>query len=457
MNPRWKLKNEVGAALVVALGVLSIMIIIAVMVTALSMNSSKTVGHDTRITEAQNLAEAGVDDVIAVTLANFDEIYPGGYLPDPGYPGDGMPFFAGPQDMTDSGGAVVGSYEAWTKEDPDRPDNILITAEGTMGTETSKVHVSISVASAIFDYALMVGNPDDSYPGGAPGGSCVPSMDLQASSASRVSITGNVHVNGCLDIDAGNNNIGEDASVSLISRDGHNDAVTYSGSNDGEPPAGMQPEPGGEINFPYVDFDAFSNKATVDLGNSPFNMDADDFEAMYGSYDVVEFIADTEAQRNVTLNGSGDVDNPWIVTTTLMLPGQTGNSKPNVKQLEIKGPGISLQPKNGIAILTAEGRVEIWSGSTVGAPGAGALIYVTGQSRNSEFWLDKGAIVYGAVVVSSPRLELHAIGGGGPSDTARDKTVEIVYDSAFLSSLPTGWWSGGTMNAVKENFERDNS
>jgi len=161
------IRKEGGAALVMALGVMTIMIIIGVLVVTLSINATKTVGHDIRITEAQNVAEAGVDEAIAVTLANYTEVYPSGVATVAAY-GDGTALFNGPQNLTDSQGNVLGTYEIWTKQDPDRPGNTLITATGSMGgenLETSTVHVSVIYTARIFDFVLLVGDPTASFAG----------------------------------------------------------------------------------------------------------------------------------------------------------------------------------------------------------------------------------------------------------------------------------------------------
>ena len=59
------IRDQEGVALIVALGAISIMVIIGVIVAALTMNNQKTVSHDKQQTAGRNIAEVGIDDAIA--------------------------------------------------------------------------------------------------------------------------------------------------------------------------------------------------------------------------------------------------------------------------------------------------------------------------------------------------------------------------------------------------------
>ena len=481
MGSRWDIRNEGGAALIIALGVMSIMIIIGITVTALALNSNRTVAHDIRLTEAQNVAEAGVDDAIAVTLSNYNDLYPGGSYPSANHQGDGEPFFEQPQRLDDAQGNEVGTYQVWTKEDPDRPGNVLITSIGTMdGTnlQTSTVRVSVKYTAKVFDYALFVGDPEQTYdnPSGFSG-DCVPELNAKAEGG-NVDITGNVHVNGCIQINTSGGGMGHggrgggmhnnQGTVSFLSRDGYTDTVTYTDTYSGDTPDGNQPTQGDEIAFPTVDFDSFGNVVNVDISSNSvpsgvgwsrhgnnLSISAEDFQTNYGSYDAVSIRGVSNAELEIEITGSGSSNNPWVITPSILLPGRNSGSESTIKELELTGPGLSYQPTNGIAIVSAEGEVEVGHGVVVGAPGAGALIYVTGQQQESEFEVEEGAEIYGSVIVSSNEVKLEGSGGRGCGHhNNQDKQVSISYDPAFLSSMPYGWWSGGDLTAVKENFER---
>jgi hypothetical protein len=452
------------------------MIIIGITVTALALNGHSTVSHDIRVSEAQNIAEAGADDAIAVTLANYDDIYPGGSYPSADHPGDGVQFYEQAQPLTDAQGNEVGTYQVWTKEDPERPGNILITSIGTMGgdnPQTSTVRVSVQYTARIFDYALLVGDPDAPYYGDGDShshASCTPALEMKTEDGGSIDVTGNVHVNGCMYVDSDNGSHGDPGVITFNSRDGYNDTVTYLDSFDGTVMGNQPTQTDTPVEFPTVDFDMFTNVITVNLPDSgtpsgigwsrhdeEFTISAADFQTNYGSYDAVKFTAADNSEYKIKITGSGDMDNPDVITSSILVPG-SGGSDPAIKKLEFENAGVSLQPGNGIAIVSAEGKVELEDGVIVGAPGAGALIYATGQSHESEFEMKEGAIVYGSVVVSSPEVELKAEGGDGDHHEDHghplDGNINIFYDGAYLSEMPSGWWSGGSLTAVKENFER---
>lgn len=487
-----ELRDEGGAALIIALGVLSIMVIIGITVTAVTLNSTKTVSHDIRISEAQNVAEAGVDDAIALTLENYSDVYPGGVFPTP-TTGDGEPFFDAPQQLTDNQGNVLGAYEVWTKEDPDRPGNVLITSTGTMGVdglETSTVRVSVKYTAKIFDYLLLVGDPDASYESGGHGSDdsddvdgddsddahCSPRLQIDASNGAAT-LTGKVHVNGCLQLHVGDHRShGNPGVVAFLSRDGYTDTVTYTDNYQGDSPTGNQPTQVSEpVTFPTVDFEAFTDVVTVDLpqngvpadpgwtrsgsgSGSRFYISASDFQNNYGSYEAVKLLAGSDREYRVEITGSHDADNSDVITSSILVPAGSG-SEPSIKELKLKGPGLSLQPTNGLGIITAQGEVNLEDGMTVGTPGAGVLIYCTGHNNQSMFNMESGTTLYGSVVVSPPEVELNATGSGGgsSSDDSDDVTgaIDMTYDAAFLDNMPMDWWSGGSVTAIKENFERD--
>ena len=73
------LKKQDGAAMVVAIGAIAIMINLGTLATFMEINSIKTVSHDFRLTEASSIAQAGVDNAISVTLANYYNICADGF------------------------------------------------------------------------------------------------------------------------------------------------------------------------------------------------------------------------------------------------------------------------------------------------------------------------------------------------------------------------------------------
>jgi hypothetical protein len=505
MGQRWDIKNDAGAALIIALGVMSIMIIIGITVTALAINSNSTVTHDIKLTEAQNIAEAGVEDVIEVTLQNYDDIYPNGNLPDY-YTGDGVPFYDNPQLLTDAQGNIIGTYEVWTKEDPERPGNVLITSKGTKkgvngaDVDTSTVLVSVKYTNSIFDYVLLPGTPDNpsdttlfaDSSGGYDGSDGINS----------IVVTGKTHVNGDLTIntpsavgdhgsdDRSGRNARNPGTITFLSRDGYNDTVTYTGTFTGDTPSGIAPAQGDAVDFPAIDFDAFADVITVHLPSSGypsggwsrsgpsspvFTISAEDFEAAYGSYDVVKLTASND---NATVEITGDCNMSTDITSTIMVPGVSSQDF-KIKELDLVGPGISLQPENGLAILSGEGKVSLQNGVIVGSEGAGALIYLSGQNGVNNFEVTGSFDLWGSVVVNSDEVYFGAAGGNGCSvsgdngsddgghdghggdddshhgDGTSTADISLTFDPAYLDNMPTSWWSGGDLSAVKENFERE--
>ncbi|MBI5871239.1 MAG: pilus assembly PilX N-terminal domain-containing protein [Actinobacteria bacterium] len=462
MNPMKKLQqSQDGAALVVALGVISIMIIIGLMVTALSMSSTKTVSHDQRQTIGQNVAEAAVDDAIAVTLANFWSIYPTGVAPVSS--GDGVALFETDQLLADSNGTEIGTYQVWTKQDPDRPGNTLITAKGTVGGEnpaTETVKVSVKYAPQIFDYAMFVGDPANNQS----------ELELERDSddGGSVTVIGKMHVNGKLKIEAEGAHGGD---IILQSRPGYSDTVTYTteyDENSGISPASnITPTQGPPIDFPTVNYAAdlttsansgpavtvtFPSSGTLPgwtRSSSTFRITAQEF---YNRYEgrVVKFRSNV---NNVKIDIVGSAASPLTITSTIqILPrgSGAGTSPRAIEELNIIGPGITMLPANGIAILSAQGEVEIKNGVNIGAPGNGALIFCTGTVGDSEFEIEGGGTVYGSVVVKGKEGELET----GGEDFVAQNTL-LAYDGSYISKLPIGWWDQGAVTAYKENYLRD--
>lgn len=456
------LQSQDGAALVVALGVISIMIIIGLMVTALSMSSTKTVSHDQRQTIGQNVAEAAVDDAIAVTLANFWSVYPSGRAVESS--GDGAVLFDADQSLVDSNGNEIGTYQVWTKQDPDRPGNTLITARGMVGGEnpaTETVKVSVKYAPQIFDYAMFVGDPASSNS----------EMEFERDSGAGGTITliGKAHVNGNLEIESEGSGNG---NIILQSRPGYSDTVTYTSRydvNSGQPPTGdIIPMRASTIDFPTVNYamdlstDAnrvFGNTMSVTLpssgvpaggwtrSGSTFRITAQRFYDRYEGR-VVQFRSNVS---NAKIEIIGSAASPVTISSTIqILPTGSGLSPRAIEELEIIGPGITMLPVNGIAILSGQGEVELKNGVNVGAPGNGALIFCSGTVGESEFEIEGGGTIYGSVVVKGEEGELET---GGEDGVAQN--TMLAYDGSYITKLPTGWWNQGTITAYKENYLRD--
>jgi len=157
----WICHGQDGAALIMAIGVIMVMLITGTLVVSISMNRARTVSHDQQLTEAESIAEAGADEAINVTLGNYASVYRLG-IPPADSSGDGDQLFAD-KPLKNSSGETVGTYSVWTKADPDRPGNVLITATGTDNSSnpfSSTVRVSVKYVSN-FDYVLFTGAPDN--------------------------------------------------------------------------------------------------------------------------------------------------------------------------------------------------------------------------------------------------------------------------------------------------------
>lgn len=487
------MQGQDGAALVVALGVISIMIIIGMMVTAISLSSTRTVSHDQRQTVGQNVAEAAVDDAIAVTLANFWSVYPTGRAAESA--DDGPALFDDDQPLIDSNGNEIGTYQVWTKQDPDRPGNTLITAKGSVGGEnpaTETVKVSVKYAPQIFDYTFFVGDPDrpnsemeferdsdhgcnwndDDWDGHSGDDHDGYHDDGDHSEwdddCGSITIIGKSHVNGKLEIEGEG---GGNGHIILLSRDGYADTLTYTQDyeiNHGSSISGnITPTLGPTIEFPTVNYGAELTTSansgpaiTVTLpssgqpagwtrSGSTFRITAQNFYNRYQGR-VLRLRSNV---NNAKIEIIGSAATPVTITSTIeILPvGSGANASPRaIEELKIKGPGITMLPANGIAILSGQGEVELENGVNVGAPGNGALIFCSGTGDDSEFEIEGGGTVYGSVVVKGEEGELET---GGEDNIAQDTLM--AYDGSYISKLPTGWWNQGSITAFKENYVRD--
>lgn len=528
--------NEDGAALIVTLGVIMIMMATGVVVVSMTVNRDKTVTHDRQLSEAESVAEAGADEAINVTLGNYASVYQSG-IPSADTPGDGALLFNNIPLKSSDGTTVVGHYSVWTKADPERTGNVLITAKGTddapaASAFSSTVRVSVKYVST-FDYTLFTGAPshlstttltaqgrgdhedededcgeDDDH---GDDGSC----------GANISVTGKVNVNGTLAINAlesGNYGSHYDdhdghhhyddhnhhpGYVTFLPRDGFADPVNWTSALSGNRPSGTQPERGNTVAFPTVVFSAFTGSSVTTVNftssgtpsgwsrnyhNNTYSISADNFQSRYGSYDVVKL---TTNLSNVKLQVTGSCSSPSI-TSTIMIPGVSGSA--GISELDLVGPGIDLQPNNGIAILAGEGLVSLQNEVEVGALNDGALIYVNGQNgATSTFQATGNLIMYGSLVVNGT-VNMTAQGVGRVDhhehdnedhhygsyycdanydehhhehddehhDNNENHTINqfITYDGAYLtnSRLPkeTWWtWTGGSdYTAVKDNFVR---
>ncbi|MHB9053432.1 MAG: hypothetical protein ACYC5F_05530 [Thermoleophilia bacterium] len=523
-NIRKILSSEAGAALIVALGVVMVMMIIGALVVSIALNRDKTVSHDRQLTEAESVAEAGIDEAIQVTLSNFNSVYNGGVIPPASTLGDGVLLFDN-KPLTDGNNVRVGSYSVWTKADPNVPGNVLITAQGTDDAQTpftSTVRVSVKYTNN-FDYALFTGTPSNlsnttftAQGRGDDYKDCGESdeHDSDGSCGANITVTGKVNVNGNMAINSlsngDNGNHWDDNQgnhhyddhnetpgfVTFTPRQGFTDPVNWTNSFTGNKPAGTQPVKGNTIVFPSINFDVFTGSSVITVNfpssgaptgwtrgmcSNTFSISADNFQSRYGSYDVVKF---TSSQSNVKMQINGTCTSPPL-TSTIMVAGVSG-SNTGISELDMIGPGIDLQPNNGIAILSGEGLVSLQNEVEVGKVGNGALIYLSGQNGTSSLQVNGNLIMYGSVIVNGAttfatkgvgRIDHHDHGdedhhyGSHYCDANYDQhhydagnghttNQFLSYDGAYLtnSRLPADWWSwnnGGTnYTAVKYNFVR---
>ncbi|MFA5801872.1 MAG: PilX N-terminal domain-containing pilus assembly protein [Thermoleophilia bacterium] len=519
--------DERGAALIIALAILSLMLVIGTTVVTLSMNSEKTVGNDQRISMAQNVAESGVDDVIAVTVANYYTVYPGGNIPT-----TATAFYDAPQQMNDGQGNAVGTYQVWTHRDPNSAGNVLVTATGydLSGNETRTVRVSIKYTPDVFNYVLLPGKQTSTttatfrarstdYDGHHGDEDHDYDDDGHGYASANIALTGKIGVNGNMTFDT--SQTGDDwghddedhhdsdheyyqapGTVTFLSRDGYTDTATYTGSKSGPNPIGNQPVRAGYVAFPTATLASSTNVRSITLPNAStytggwtrnsytrvWSISAANFQAAYGSYNAVRiYSAVTSYQIRIV----GDCNSPEI-TTTIWTERTTGGNS-NISAINLEGPGIRLQPRNGIAIMADRGTINMTNEVIIGKQGAGALVYAGAKNGTTALNVTGNLLMYGSVVVSGP-VTFDAQGSGfehhdhehddehdhGHStgsctgdyneDHENDDwhhnwnhrvysvNIDLQYDDAFLANvnLPAGWWTWtgtGELVAIKENYE----
>lgn len=535
-------REEEGAALIIAISVVFIMIIIGGTAVTLTLNTEKTVGLDKKVTMSQNVAEAGIDDVIAVTVAGYYQAYPYGHAPTMA-----TPFFAGPNDgeqtLTDKNGNSLGTYQVYTQSDPDRPGNVLITSIGNDGNSsgpTRTVKVSVKYTPDLFSYVLLTGaqtNPvittftaqgagfdahDDGWHLG------------DSTLTSNIALTGNIGANGDMVIASSrggeywgehNDNDNDDdgheddhndedhdhdhtyfesaGTVSFLSRDGHSDSAVYTDIFAGQAPLGNQPVKGNRINLPIVTLDGAPSIKSVTFpssgstyghwskvsGTGVWRISASDFQNDYQSYNIVKILS-SSLLGSVEIYGNCSSS---AITPTIWLPQGDNSSTFGITVLNLVGPGIRLYPTNGVALLADQGVVTITSEAFIGRLGAGALVFLNGQSGLTSLAVTGNLLMYGSLVVNGITT-LTAEGDGilrhdhersdehdsdhssgyctGSNDHEYDDwhldqehrtyvtNIQIDYDSAFLDNShgwkPDNWWSWigtGNVQAVKENFD----
>lgn len=518
--------DERGAALIIALAILSLMLVIGTTVVTLSMNSEKTVGNDQRISMAQNVAESGVDDVIAVTVANYYTVYPGGNVPT-----TSTPFFDSPQHLNDGQGQTVGTYQVWTQRDPSRTGNVLVTATGydLSGNETRTVSVSVKYTPDVFNYVLLPGKQTStttatfrarSTDWDGHHGDEHHEDNGNGYASANIAVTGNIGVNGNMVIDASQtgDDWGDDddddhhdndhdhyespGTVTFLSRFGYVDTATYTGTKTGQNPLGNQPVRAGFVTFPTASLTGSANVRNITLPNANsytggwtrnsssriWSISAANFQAAYGSYNAVRIYS---AVTNYQIRITGDCSSPEI-TTTIWTERTTGANS-NISAINLVGPGIRLQPKNGIAIMADRGTINITNEAIIGKLGAGALIYAGAKNGATALNVTGNLVMYGSMVVNGPVVltaqgtgiehhdheheDEHDNGhstGNCTGDDSQDHenddwhhdnnhrtysvNIELEYDGAFLtnSKLPANWWTWtgtGNLVAVKENYE----
>jgi len=478
--------DEGGAALIIAICVIMIMMIIGGTVMSMSLNSDKTVALDRHITMAQNVAEAGVDDVIAVTVANYNSIYGSGH-----YPTMATPFYEGAnhgqQQLKDKDGNVLGSYEVYTQADPDRPGNVLITSQGKDTTANGPgrtVRVSVKYTPDIFDYVLLPGSPtnqvtatftaqnssygdhhDDGY------------HDGDSQETANIAMVGNIGANGSIAITStqsgehwgeheGDDDDDDDedhehdhsyyespGTVSFLSRDGHNDSASYTNYFTGQLPLGNQPVRGNSVNFPTVTLTGAPTVKTVVLpssgssytggwsrssGTKVWKITASNFQNSYRNYNAVKLSAQG---TDYTIEIDGSCGSPDITPSVWLEYGNGGNS--NISNLNLVGPGIRLMPVNGIAIMADRGAISFTSEAFVGRLGSGALIYSSGTHGATSLTVTGNLAMYGAIAVN------------GPTTFTAEGTGIVRHDHERSDEHDNGHSTGNCSGSYSEDHEYD--
>lgn len=495
----WKREN--GMALIVALGVVSIMLIVGVLILSKVKNTDATVSHDRLQTTAVNVAEAGVDNAIATTIANFQSYFPNDIVPTG--PGDGMTIYSSPQQVTEKNGTVVGTYQVWARQDPNIAGNVLLTATGTVNQKgtpfTKTVRVSIQYTTGAFDYAYLGGTQTNN--------NTTTQLETNVggddnSVGGNIKFTGKFNVNGNLLIQGVVSGYDDDlegarGTVAFETRQGYTDPVTYTGTyTEGNAPSGTQPQQASTyVQFPTVNFSKFQSQTngggfadnkviTINMPASgapsgwtrSYNtiyIDANTFQQTYGGYDVVRLTAAVSGLTvKINSNCGGYIITPTIVMTKDPVSGNT------IKELDFVGPGLSLIPTDGVALLSSGGVVSMQTDVTVGSQTAGALVYLSGQDATSSFNVTGDYIMWGSLVVNgatnfnavglgeqddeddNPGYHNHYCGGGDADSYSHYTNISVSYGSEYLnnSNLPAGWWSytGGTndVTALKYNYQQ---
>lgn len=501
------LKREDGIALILAIGTILIMIIIGTVILMNVRNSSSTVFHDREQTQAVNVADAGIDNAIATTIANFNGYFPGGQVP--AGSGDGEAIYGSPQQVTDQNGNVAGTYQAWAKQDPNINGNVLITAQGTVNLNNNqfktKVRVSVKYTAGAFDYAFLAGSQTNNN--ATTTFTATSGGDDDSSAGANMVFTGKFNVNGNLMLSSPANGQDDDDSaprgtIDFQTRPGFTnprDPVTVTGIyTPNTKPAGTQPAHAASyVQFPAVDFTKFtslgsSKVITVNLntntcgmmntggwtrnGNT-FSISADTFQKTYGSYQVVRFTGRSNGLVVQIVGGCGS----YIITPTLMMDeGTSGNVSTAPSELDIIGPGISLKPTNGVAILSNYGAVKLESDVTIGSSTAGALVYLGGQYGANSLTATGNLAMWGSLAVNGP-VTFTSIGKGEEDDSddhlgahtrycgcgnddqhedaGHTTNMSVTYGSEYLTNtnLPDGWWTwtgGSGITALKYNYQR---
>ncbi|MDO8735879.1 MAG: pilus assembly PilX N-terminal domain-containing protein [Thermoleophilia bacterium] len=428
-------KDERGAALIIAMAILSVMMIIGITTVSMSLNSEKTVGHDQKITMAQNVAEAGVDDVIAVTMANFASIYPNG-----NYPTMATHFYDSVQEFTDESQNVLGNYEVWTQRDPDRPGNLLITSIGRDSSGSSRtVKVSINYDPNYFNYVLLPGKQTatttatfKARSSSWDGHHGEEHHESGGYASANISMTGNIGVNGNMVFDSSQNGSdwGDDdddddhdhnyyespGTVTFLARDGYPDTVTYTGSKSGTSPLGLQPFRSGFVAFPtaslttqsgssvaLINFPSCSGSScnsyvgvwTRDSYNKIWKISAQNFQNTYGTKTAVK-MRTTQSGYTLQIEGSCGATE---ITPTIWTEGNNGGNS-NFTKINLVGPGIRLNPTTGIALIADRGAVTISNEAFIGSQGHGALVYLSGKNGTTSFTVTGNLSMWGSIVVN---------------------------------------------------------
>ena len=494
-------KNEEGVALILAIGTIMIMIIIGTVILMNVRNSNSTAFHDRMNTKAVNVANAGLDNAIAAAIANYNSFFPGGVTPPPPTNSpDGTAVYSSPQNMTDPNGNVTGTYQAWYKQDPNNSGRVLITSQGTVNQKnkpfTVTARVSVAFTTGAFDYAFLAGtqlnNNTTTSLSASSGG------DSYSSAGANMTFTGKFNVNGNLKLNSYGSGEEDDdwapaGVITFQTRPGFTsprDPVTYTGSYYySTPPGGTLPvHAPSYVQFPTVDFSKFTSLGsskiiTVNLpywgtpsggwnrSGSTFYIDANTFQQTYGSYQVVRF---TSGSSGMVVQIQGGCGSDAITPTLMMDEGTAGNTSTAPSELIVTGSGISLQPTDGVAILSNYGTVLLQSDVVIGSDTAGALVYLGGLYGTNTLNVSGNLAMWGSLVVNGPANIAttgkgeddsdayhhlrHTASCGDDEIAIHETNTSVAYGSEFLTNpdLPAGWWTwtgGNGVTALKYNYK----